>query len=77
MQSSGPKGPDLKKYMDKQLSIKMNGNRRVKGVLIGYDQFLNLVLDNAASEDDDGETPIGMIVIRGNGIIQLQSLERL
>ena len=36
-------GPDLKKYMDKTLSVKMNGNRKVQGKLIGYDQFLNLV----------------------------------
>ena len=47
-------GPDLKKYMDKNLSIKMNGNRRVQGVLRGYDQFLNLVLEDAFEESNDG-----------------------
>ena len=71
-------GPDLKKYMDKALTIKMNGNRRVSGVLRGYDQFLNLVLEDATEDGSDGaKTPIGMVVLRGNGIIQLQSLERL
>ena len=38
-------GPDLKKYMDKRLQIKLNGNRTVTGVLRGFDQFMNLVLD--------------------------------
>ena len=71
-------GPDLKKYLDKALTIKMNGNRRVSGVLRGYDQFLNLVLEDATEDAADGrKTPIGMVVLRGNGIIQLQSLERL
>ena len=38
-------GPDLKKYMNKRLQIKLNGNRTVTGVLRGFDQFMNLVLD--------------------------------
>ena len=40
-------GPDLKKYMDKRLSIKLNGNRTVVGFLRGFDQFMNLVLDES------------------------------
>ena len=31
--------------MDKRLSIKLNANRTVTGVLRGFDQFMNLVLD--------------------------------
>eukprot|EP01052_Picozoa_sp_SAG31_P022561 SAG31_NODE_1799_length_7241_cov_11.407029_6_plen_55_part_00 len=33
-------GPDLRKYMEKKLSIKLNGNRNVTGVLRGFDQFM-------------------------------------
>ena len=33
--------PELKKFMDKQLVIKMNGGRTVAGVLRGYDVFMN------------------------------------
>eukprot|EP00632_Arachnochrysis_sp_CCMP2950_P011775 CAMPEP_0185696670 /NCGR_PEP_ID=MMETSP1164-20130828/5276_1 /TAXON_ID=1104430 /ORGANISM="Chrysoreinhardia sp, Strain CCMP2950" /LENGTH=74 /DNA_ID=CAMNT_0028363551 /DNA_START=90 /DNA_END=314 /DNA_ORIENTATION=+ len=71
-------GPDLKKYMDKLLSIKVNGNRRVHGTLRGYDQFLNLVLDEATEETHDGKAvKIGMVVLRGSSIVQLQSQERI
>ena len=31
--------------MDKKLAIKLNGNRNVTGTLRGFDQFMNLVLD--------------------------------
>ena len=31
-------GPDLKKYMDKRLAIKLNANRNVVGILRGFDQ---------------------------------------
>lgn len=69
--------PDLKKYMDKLLTIKVNGDRRVSGILRGYDQFLNVVLEDATEEKDGESIPIGMIVLRGNGIVQLQSQQRI
>lgn len=37
-------GPELKRYMDKRLSVKLSASRNVIGVLRGYDNFMNLVL---------------------------------
>ncbi|EZF26481.1 hypothetical protein H112_01357 [Trichophyton rubrum D6] len=37
---------DLTKYMDKEVNVKFNGGREVTGVLKGYDQLMNLVLDD-------------------------------
>lgn len=42
--------PELKKYMSKRLSIKLNGNRTVTGRLSGFDVFMNLVLEEAIEE---------------------------
>ena len=39
--------PELKKFMDRKLSIKVNGGRKVEGVLRGFDPFMNLVIDDA------------------------------
>ena len=64
-------GPDLKKYMEKNVSVKLNGNRLIKGTLRGYDQFMNLVLDNASEAGDEAKN-IGMIVVRGNSVVQLE-----
>ena len=36
--------------MDKKLSVKLNANRHVTGVLRGFDQFMNIVLENAVEE---------------------------
>ncbi|KAG4204818.1 hypothetical protein ERO13_A04G061800v2 [Gossypium hirsutum] len=55
--------PDLKKYMDKQLQIKLNANRMVVGTLRGFDQFMNLVVDNTVE------------VIRGNSVVTVEALE--
>ncbi|KAK9818023.1 hypothetical protein WJX72_005840 [[Myrmecia] bisecta] len=67
--------PELKRFMDKKLSITLNANRHVTGVLRGFDQFMNIVLDNTV--DEKMKTDIGMVVIRGNSIITLEVLERL
>ncbi|KAH9505130.1 hypothetical protein Btru_059638 [Bulinus truncatus] len=57
--------PELKKYMEKVLTLKLNGNRKVTGTLRGFDPFMNLVVDDAVEETKSGEKRnIGMVVIR-------------
>lgn len=65
--------PELKKFMDKKLSVTLNANRHVTGVLRGFDQFMNLVLDQTM--DDNEKSEIGMVVIRGASIVLLECLE--
>ncbi|KAF3675575.1 Sm-like protein LSM7 [Capsicum annuum] len=38
---------DLAKFVDKGVQVKLTGGRQVVGTLKGYDQLLNLVLDEA------------------------------
>jgi small nuclear ribonucleoprotein G len=54
--------PDLKKYMAKQLRIKLNGNRVVTGRLSGFDMFMNLVVEEAAEEVGGAKTDLGVMV---------------
>lgn len=37
---------DLSRYVDKRIRVKFSGYREVTGTLKGYDQLLNLVLDD-------------------------------
>ncbi|XP_044727423.1 probable small nuclear ribonucleoprotein G [Chrysoperla carnea] len=70
--------PELKKFMDKKLSLKLNGGRHVIGILRGFDPFMNLVVDDTIEECKDGsKNMIGMVVIRGNSIILLEALDRI
>jgi len=69
--------PELKKYMEKKLKIKMNGNRVVQGVLRGFDPFMNLVIDEAFEEKKNEKVPIGMVVIRGNSVLLIEALDRI
>ncbi|KAG0496470.1 hypothetical protein HPP92_001161 [Vanilla planifolia] len=67
--------PDLKKYMDKKLQIKLNANRVIIGTLRGFDQFMNLVIDNTVEVNGDEKNDIGMVVIRGNSVVMIEALE--
>ena len=62
-------------YQDKRLKLSLNGNRKVVGQLRGYDAFLNVVLEDAVVESSNES--IGTIVIRGNSIIQFESVDRI
>ncbi|PYH97935.1 U6 snRNA-associated Sm-like protein LSm7 [Aspergillus ellipticus CBS 707.79] len=65
---------DLNKYMDKEVRVKFNGGREVTGLLKGYDQLMNLVLDDVKEgmRDDEGNEntrSLGLIVARGTLIV--------
>ncbi|KAL3472001.1 LSM domain-containing protein [Aspergillus californicus] len=65
---------DLNKYMDKEMRVKFNGGREVSGTLKGYDQLMNLVLDDVkeSMRDDEGNEnnrSLGLIVARGTLIV--------
>merc|ERR1712240_943523 len=69
--------PELKKYMDKQICLKLNGGRQVEGTLRGFDPFMNLVVDTTVEVKKTGErNNIGMVVVRGNSVVMLEAMER-
>ncbi|MCJ1268944.1 Sm-like protein lsm7 [Lobaria immixta] len=71
---------DLTKYMDKEITVKFNGGREVVGTLKGYDQLMNLVLDDVKEllRDDDGNESsrsLGLIVARGTLLVLISPLD--
>lgn len=45
-------------------AVKLNANRLVIGTLRGFDQFMNLVVDNTVEVNGNEKTDIGMVVGR-------------
>jgi len=70
--------PELKKFMDKKVDLKLNGGRSIQGVLRGFDPFMNLVIDDGVGRRKDGASEnVGMVVVRGNSILMLEALDRV
>lgn len=68
------------KYMDKQITVKFNGGREVKGTLKGYDALMNLVLDDVEEtvRDDEGNEStrtLGLIVARGTLLVLVSPVD--
>eukprot|EP00803_Ostreobium_quekettii_P006852 evm.model.scf_1442.4 EVM.evm.TU.scf_1442.4 scf_1442:20301-21858(+) len=69
---------DLAKFVDKGFRVKLMGGREVTGVLKGYDQLMNLVLDETnefvRDPDDnyritDETRTLGLVVCRGPAVM--------
>ncbi|KAJ1306707.1 hypothetical protein OPQ81_007699 [Rhizoctonia solani] len=69
---------DLSKYQDERIRVKFTGGRQVTGILKGYDQLLNLVLDDVQEERQE-PTPhtraLGLAVLRGPTITILSPVD--
>ena len=46
---------NLANYMGKLVTVKLNGNRVVEGVLRGYDQMMNIVLEDVYEVVNENE----------------------
>jgi U6 snRNA-associated Sm-like protein LSm7 len=75
---------DLAKYVDQAVRVKFFGGREVHGILKGYDQLVNLVLDDCVEflrdpTDDsrvtDETRKIGLVVCRGTSVTLVSPVE--
>ncbi|KAK6524859.1 Sm-like protein lsm7 [Arthrobotrys megalospora] len=71
---------DLAKYMDKRIIVKFSGGREVTGALKGYDQLMNLVLDDVKEvmRDDEGNEQtreLGLVVARGPLLVLISPVD--
>jgi len=69
---------DLSKYVNERIRVKFTGGREVTGILKGYDQLLNLVLDEVEEDLQESESPtraLGLVVLRGPTITLLSPVD--
>jgi len=62
------------KVLDESLGrvvlIKMKGSKVIRGTLLGFDQHMNLLLEESEEILDEGKTTsLGTIVVRGDNVV--------
>lgn len=62
------------KVLDESLGrvvlIKMKGGKVIRGTLLGFDQHMNLLLEESEEVLDEGKTNgLGTIVVRGDNVV--------
>ena len=72
--------------MDLRVDLRINGERRIAGILKGYDQFMNIVLDeaieitqkkDATGKKEDVKRQLGTLVIRGSSIVLWENIDKV
>mmetsp|Transcript_24017 Transcript_24017/g.47079 ORF Transcript_24017/g.47079 Transcript_24017/m.47079 type:complete len:105 (+) Transcript_24017:3-317(+) len=75
---------ELNKYIDKPIRVKFTGGREVVGILKGYDQLVNVVLDDTEEYLRDAIDPykvtnktrsLGLTVVRGTSVLLISPVD--
>ena len=60
----------LEESLGKIVLIKLKGGKVIRGSLQGFDQHMNLTLDNSQEVlDDDKTNDLGTIIVRGDNVV--------
>ena len=62
----------LDESINKTVLIKLKGNKTIRGNLLGFDQHMNLLLDQAEEILSDGDSnSLGYLVVRGDNVVMI------
>lgn len=62
----------LDESINKIVLIKLKGNKSIRGSLLGFDQHMNLLLDQSEEIKQGGESEaLGTIVVRGDNVVMI------
>ena len=62
----------LDESINKMVLIKLKGNKTIRGNLLGFDQHMNLLLDQSEEVPSEGDSiSLGSIVVRGDTVIMI------
>jgi small nuclear ribonucleoprotein len=61
----------LQKSVNKRMQILLKDGRTLTGDFVGYDQYMNLVLEDVEERMGEGARRLGTIVLRGNNVVSM------
>lgn len=64
----------LEKSVDKRISLLLKDNRVLEGKLTGYDDYMNMVLEDTEEHAADQNRRLGTVVLRGNNVVSIAIL---
>ncbi len=61
----------LNEHLNDDVKLLLKDGSTVQGTLIGYDDHMNLVLEDTEEKKEDKHRKIGTIVLRGNNVVTI------
>jgi small nuclear ribonucleoprotein (snRNP)-like protein len=63
----------LERVLQQRVTLVLKDNRRLTGKLLGTDEHMNLVLDDADEETAEVTRHLGRVVLRGSNVVTLHA----
>ena len=61
----------LEKNIDKRVSLLLKDGRVLEGKLTGFDEYMNMVLEETVERTAEEERRLGTVVLRGNNVVSI------
>ena len=71
---------NFRRYYDKRLQFRLNGDRKVIGKVAGYDHLMNITVEEAVEyigKDGRDTRALNKAIIRGSSIINWECLDKV
>ncbi len=61
----------LEKALNQKLSLLLKDSRVIEGKLSGYDEYMNMVLEDVEETFEEKKRRLGTIILRGNNVVSI------
>lgn len=61
----------LERSLNRRLSLLLKDGRILEGKLTGYDEYMNMVLEDTQETKDDVVKKMGTVILRGNNVVTI------
>jgi small nuclear ribonucleoprotein len=64
----------LEKSLNKKISLLLKDTRILEGKLTGFDDYMNMVLEDTEERTAEQTRRLGTVVLRGNNVVSISTL---
>ena len=64
----------LEKSLDKRISLLLKDGRVLEGKLTGFDDYMNMVLEDTDESSTEQNRRLGTVVLRGNNVVSISTI---
>ncbi len=61
----------LESFLNKRISLLLKDNRILEGKLVGYDDYMNMVLVDTEERTEEMTRRLGTVILRGNNVVRM------
>ena len=60
--------------MNKKVTLLLKDSRTLVGTLVGFDDYLNMVLEDTEETNNENVKRLGTVILRGNNVVSITPL---